>query len=73
MTDITFDIVAGKAIKGGLSNYKGANKIIKLINKTGSLCDKSKLSNFAVNIGGDMLTGCDLYNFNKLEGVSQLP
>lgn len=57
VTDITFDIVAGKALKGNITNFAKTNKLAGLLSKAGTMCNKSKFSNFAANIGGDMLTG----------------
>lgn len=57
VTDITFDIVAGKALKGNITNFAKTNKLAGLLSKAGTMCNKSKFSNFAANIGGDMFTG----------------
>lgn len=56
-TDITFDIVAGKALKGNIAKFGKTNKLAGLLSKAGTMCNKSKLSNFAANIGGDLLSG----------------
>lgn len=44
-----------KGIKGNIAKFGKTNKLAGLLGKAGQLCDKSKLANFGVNIGGDML------------------
>lgn len=53
-----FGAVTGKAISGNLTNLENANKVVKTINSVSQYMDKHKAVKYALNITGDVVTGC---------------
>ena len=58
VNDIIFGLVTGKAIAGNLANIDNANKVVKTINSVSQYMDKHKTAKYALNITGDVVTGC---------------
>lgn len=61
VADIAFDVVSGKALAGAISKAGSASKIQKTVGKAAqfwdSICPKTKVANFAAQMGGTMLFG----------------
>jgi len=58
VNDMVFGFVTGKAVTGNLAKVKDANKIVKTINSVKNATDKNKKLKVALNITGDVASGC---------------
>ena len=68
ITNIFYDIVSSISLAQSYSYLRQAKNLPGFLGKLGALCNRSKLANFSVNIGGDVLVTMynDFMNTGKL-------
>ncbi len=68
ITNILYDIVSSISLSQSYSYLRQAKNLPGFLGKLGALCNRSKLANFSVNIGGDVLVTMynDFMNTGKL-------